>query len=303
MIYTITLNPSLDYHVEVDDFEVGKLNRTKSDSKVPGGKGINVSRVLKKLGVESEALGFLGGFTGRYIEEFLKEEQIAIDFVEVDEDTRINIKLKTGEETEINGIGPYVKQDQLNHLQSKIEKVNSDDIVVFSGSIPSSLPSTIYTDLMKRCNEKAIRVVADVSGKALKNVIEAKPFLIKPNHHELGELFNTEINTVQDAHVYGKKLIDKGVKNVIVSMAEQGALFINEGNAFHANAPSGVLKNSIGAGDSVVAGFLSAYATGKTIEEAFKIGVASGSATAFSIGLCTKDEVLKLLKQVKTKTL
>ncbi|MBB2479537.1 1-phosphofructokinase [Bacillus sp. APMAM] len=303
MIYTITLNPSLDYHVEVDHFESGRLNRTKYDYKVPGGKGINVSRVLKRLGVESKALGFIGGFTGAYIKEFLKKEQISMDFVEVDQDTRINIKLKSEEETEINGTGPNITKEQLEQLFAMIQTFTSKDIVVFSGSIPSSLPSTIYVDLIKKCKATGARFVADVSGTALESVLGEKPFLIKPNHHELGELFQTEIRTLQGAFTYGKKLVEKGVENIIVSMAEQGALFINKDLAIQANAPSGELKNSIGAGDSLVAGFLSAYSSGKSIEESFKIGVASGSATAFSSGLCSKEEVMNLLDQVNLQTM
>ncbi|MGV3464565.1 MAG: 1-phosphofructokinase [Heyndrickxia sp.] len=303
MIYTITLNPSVDYHVEVDNFELGKLNRTKSDYKVPGGKGINVSRVLKRLGVQSQARGFLGGFTGTYIQEFLKKEQIDMNFVEVDQDTRINIKLKSEGETEINGVGPNVTKEQLEKLFAQFSTLTKEDIVVFSGSIPSSLPSTIYVELIKRCRDNGIRIVADVSGDALESILDEKPFLIKPNHHELGELFDTEIHTIQEAYTFGKKLVEKGVENIIVSMAEKGALFINKDVAFQASAPKGVLKNSIGAGDSLVAGFLSAFTTGKSLEEAFKIGVASGSATAFSQGLCTKHEVMNLFNQVKLQTL
>lgn len=303
MIYTITLNPSVDYHVEVDDFESGKLNRTKSDYKVPGGKGINVSRVLKRLGVQSKALGFLGGFTGTYIQEFLKKEQIDMRFIEVDQDTRINIKLKSVDETEINGVGPNVKKEQLAKLFAQFSNLTKEDIVVFSGSIPSSLPSTIYVELIKRCKDNGVRFVADVSGDALESILEEKPFLIKPNHHELGELFDTEIHTIQEAYTFGKKIVEKGVENIIVSMAEKGALFINKDVAFQANAPKGELKNSIGAGDSLVAGFLSAFTTGKSLEEAFKIGVASGSATAFSQELCTKVEVMNLFNQVKLQTL
>jgi len=226
-----------------------------------------------------------------------------MEFIEVNQDTRINIKLKSEEETEINGAGPNITKEHLEELFALLSTLTSEDIVVFSGSIPSSLPSTIYVDLIKKCKDKGIRFVADVSGDALESILAEKPFLIKPNHHELGELFQTEINTIQDAFMYGKKLVEKGIENIIVSMAEKGALFINKDFAFQASAPKGELQNSIGAGDSLVAGFLSAYTTGKSLEEAFKIGVASGSATAFSQGLCTKDEVMGLLNQVKLQTL
>ncbi|WP_273131096.1 1-phosphofructokinase [Metabacillus sp. HB246100] len=301
MIYTVTLNPSVDYIVKLEAFKLGELNRTTSDSKFPGGKGINVSRVLKRLGVESNALGFIGGFTGKYVEEFLKEEKIETSFIQVAGDTRINIKLKTGDETEINGIGPSISSEVLEQFLEKFKKMNQDDIVVLAGSIPGTLPPTIYNKIMDVCHEKGIKVVADVSGDALKEVVNGNPFLIKPNHHELGELFHTKIHSVNEALLYGKKLVEKGVKHVIVSMAEKGALLVTENASYIANVPKGEVLNSVGAGDSVVGGFLSAISKGSSLEEAFKMGVASGSATAFSLELCTKAEVEKLLPQIEIK--
>ncbi|APH05444.1 1-phosphofructokinase [Bacillus weihaiensis] len=301
MIYTVTLNPSVDYIVKVEAFKLGGLNRTTSDSKFPGGKGINVSRVLKRLGVESNALGFIGGFTGKYVEEFLKEEKIETSFIQVAGDTRINIKLKTGDETEINGIGPSISSEVLDQFLAKFKEMNQDDIVVLAGSIPGTLPPTIYNKIMDVCHEKGIKVVADVSGDALKEVVNGRPFLIKPNHHELGELFHTKIHSVNEALLYGKKLVEQGVKHVIVSMAEKGALLVTENASYIANIPKGEVLNSVGAGDSVVGGFLSAISTGSSLEEAFKVGVASGSATAFSLELCTKEEVEKLLPQIEMK--
>ncbi|KYD08233.1 1-phosphofructokinase [Heyndrickxia sporothermodurans] len=303
MIYTITLNPSLDYTVKVDNFQIGELNRSNEDYKVPGGKGINVSRVLKRLGVDSKALGFVGGFTGKYIEDYLKDEQIEVDFVKVAGDSRINIKLKTDVETEINGSGPNIGPAEFEKFIEKLDAANSKDIIVFSGSIPSTLPATIYKDLIEKGKQKGTLFVADVSGVALKNVIEAKPFLIKPNHHELGELFDKEITTIQDAYLYGKKLVDSGIENVIVSMADKGAVLITKTGAYHANVPKGTLVNSVGAGDSLVGGFLAAFVTGAPVEQAFRNGVSSGSATAFSMGLCTKEMVSNLLNQVKVTTL
>ncbi|MED1204317.1 1-phosphofructokinase [Heyndrickxia acidicola] len=299
MIYTVTLNPSVDYVVEVEDFAVGKLNRSKSDLKLPGGKGINVSLVLKRLGTESRALGFIGGFTGFFIESFLKRENIQTDFVQVNEDTRINIKLKTGGETEINGSGPHISTEKYEEFLGKLDQLTNEDIIVFSGSIPKSLSPDVYSGLIHVCKEKGVKVVADVSGAALKSVIRAKPFLVKPNHHELGEIFKTSIETIEDAAFYGKKLVEMGVENVIISMAEKGALFINKKALYHANAPKGELKNSVGAGDSVVGGFLSAYATRKDYQEAFRMGTAAGSATAFSMELCKKEDVFTLLTQVE----
>ncbi len=301
MIYTVTLNPSVDYIVRLEQLELGALNRMTEDSKFPGGKGINVSRVMKRLGVESKAIGFLGGFTGSFIEDFLTAENINHQFIRVSGDTRINIKLKTDVETEINGLGPSVSDDQLNLFLQQFEQMNKDDIVILAGSIPGTLPSSIYKRIMEVCRGKGMKVVADVSGDALKEVVSEKPFLIKPNHHELGELFQTTIETVEEAHEYAKMLIAKGVQHVIVSLAEKGALLVTENSSFVANVPKGKVLNSVGAGDSVVGGFISAYATNKPIEEAFKIGVASGSATAFSLELCTKEKIEELLPQFEVK--
>ncbi|MCV9887473.1 1-phosphofructokinase [Metabacillus halosaccharovorans] len=303
MIYTVTLNPSVDYIVKLEQFELGSLNRMTDDSKFPGGKGINVSRVMKRQGVESKAIGFLGGFTGAFIEDFLTAEKINHQFVKVSGDTRINIKLKTDVETEINGLGPSVSDEQLDQFLQQFEDMDRHDIVLLAGSIPGTLPSSIYKRIIDICNEKEIKVVADVSGDALKEVVSGKPFLIKPNHHELGELFDTKIETVEEAHVYAKKLVSQGVQHVIVSLAEKGALLVTEGNSFVANVPKGKVLNSVGAGDSVVGGFISAYSTNHPIEEAFKIGVASGSATAFSLELCTKEKMEELLPQIDVKTL
>jgi 1-phosphofructokinase len=299
MIYTVTLNPSVDYIAEVAQFELGSLNRTTADAKFPGGKGINVSRVMKRLGVESHALGFIGGFTGKFVEDFLRNENIHTNFVKVSEDTRINIKLKTEVETEINGQGPRISENQLEEFLKVFYKLEKEDIVVLAGSIPGTLPALIYKKIMTVCKENQIKVVADVSGDALKEVIAEKPYLIKPNHHELGELFQTEIKTTDEALEYGKKLVEQGVKHVIVSLAEKGALLITEDDCYVANVPQGKVLNSVGAGDSVVGGFISAIAKNKSMEEAFKIGVAAGSATAFSMELCTTEKIEDLLPHVQ----
>jgi len=301
MIYTVTLNPSVDYIVRLEQLELGSLNRMSEDSKFPGGKGINVSRVMKRLGVESKAIGFLGGFTGAFIEDFLTTEYIHHRFIKVSGDSRINIKLKTDVETEINGLGPSVSDVQLEQFLQQFELMNHNDIVLLAGSIPGTLPSSIYKRIIDICKEKEIKVVADVSGDALKEVVSEKPFLIKPNHHELGELFNTTIESVEEAHGYAKKLVNQGVQHVIVSLAEKGALLVTGTSSFVANVPKGKVLNSVGAGDSVVGGFLSAYSTNQPIEQAFKIGVASGSATAFSLELCTKEKIEELLPQIEVK--
>ncbi|WP_226665973.1 1-phosphofructokinase [Metabacillus litoralis] len=301
MIYTVTLNPSVDYITEVTQFELGALNRTASDTKFPGGKGINVSRVMKRLGVESNALGFVGGFTGEYVKEFLTKENIQTSFIRVKGDTRINIKLKTGIETEINGLGPSISDTELAKFLEIFQKMEKEDIVVLAGSIPGTLPTTIYNEIISICREKDIKVVADVSGEALREIITEKPFLIKPNHHELGELFETQITSMKEALYYGEKLVDQGVEHVIVSLAEKGAILVTKNNHYIANVPKGKVLNSVGAGDSVVGGFMSAISKNHLTEEAFRIGVASGSATAFSLELCTKEKVEELLPQVNIK--
>jgi 1-phosphofructokinase len=298
MIYTVTLNPSLDYIVEVDQVTLGELNRTKNETKFPGGKGINVSQVLKRLDVDSRALGFLGGFTGDYIEEFLTSHGINTDFVKVDEDTRINIKLKSENETEINAKGPNITEENFEALKGKIRELTSEDILVLAGSIPSTMPESTYEELVKLCNENGTKFVVDAEGELLKKVLPLNPFLIKPNHHELGDLFNTVINSCEEVIPYGRELIKQGAQNVIVSLADKGAVLINKDLALIATSPKGDVKSSVGAGDSMVAGFIATYEKTKSIEEAFRFSVAAGSATAFSIGLCTREKMESLLPQV-----
>ncbi|WP_107841129.1 1-phosphofructokinase [Metasolibacillus meyeri] len=303
MIYTMTLNPSIDFIVEVENFEVGVLNKIQKEAKFPGGKGINVSQVLKRLGTNNKALGFVGGFTGDYIADALKQRGIVTDFVEVQEDTRINIKLKTGQETEINGQGPMIQEQELADLLNKIDALTADDVLVLAGSIPQSLPVTIYETMSSIATKKGAKIVADTTGEVLLNVLPNKPFLIKPNHHELGELFDVTIETIEEAIPYGKRLVEMGAQHVIVSMAGAGALLFSKDLALYANVPKGVLKNSVGAGDSVVAGFLSCYFRTGDVQQAFAYGVASGSATAFSPELCTQSEVEELLPQIKLTTM
>lgn len=299
MIYTLTLNPSVDYIVELDQVILGGLNRTKNDTKFPGGKGINVSRVLKRLDMNSKCLGFIGGFTGEYINNYLKNEQIETGFVRVNGDTRINVKLKSEIETEINGKGPNITEADFEALKENIRKLTSEDLLVLAGSIPSTMPATTYEELVKICNENGTKFVVDAEGDLLKNVLPYKPFLVKPNHHELGELFNTSISTCEEVIPYGKKLVEMGAENVIVSLAEKGAVLINKELTLMASVPKGKMQSSVGAGDSMVAGFLAIYEKTKNVREAFRYSVASGSATAFSIGLCTKEKVEELVPQVK----
>lgn len=298
MIYTVTLNPSIDYIVQVNSLELGAVNRAEKDMKFPGGKGINVSRVLHRLGVENVALGFTGGFTGRFIKDVLQTEGVITNFIQVNEDTRINVKIKGKEETELNGQGPSVTKEQFEQLMKQIESMQKGDCVVLAGSVPASIPTTFYESIAAFGGEKGIRVVVDASGSALQHVVKNKPFLIKPNHHELGELFGVEISTVEDVLPYGRKLVEQGVEHVIVSMAGDGALLFTAEGIYEATIPKGVVINSVGAGDSLVAGFVGRYEQTKDIEKAFQYGVATGSATTFSADLCEKEKVEELLSQV-----
>jgi 1-phosphofructokinase len=301
MIYTCTLNPSIDYVARVKEFKEGHLNRTESAQMYPGGKGINVSRVLKRLGIESTALGYTGGFTGEFIKEFLTNETITHDFITVSDVTRINVKLKSEKETEINGLGPSISSSNQKKLLEKINSMNDGDFLVLAGSIPQSISENFYGEIAKKCLQKGVKAVIDTAGTALIKTFPHSPFLIKPNHHELGDLFQTKIKSVEDAIFYGKKLLNEGVENVIVSMAGEGAIFLNKQHTLLANVPAGIVKNSVGAGDSVVAGFLSQIIQHNDIQTAFNYGVASGSATAFSEDLCTKELVEKLVKEISIK--
>ncbi|QIZ67878.1 1-phosphofructokinase [Geobacillus subterraneus] len=299
MIYTCTLNPSVDYVVHVDELRVGELNRAMKTLTFPGGKGINVSRVLKRLGVDSTALGFAGGFTGAFIESELRKEEIACDFVHVPGQTRINVKLKAGLETEINGQGPAIASEDAAQLTAKIEALSADDVLVLAGSVPPSLPADVYEQLAAETVKRQARLVIDTSGPALRSLLACRPFLVKPNHHELAELFGVSALTKEEVVIYGRRLTEMGICHVIVSMGGDGAFYFGKEAALFAEAPKGTVKNSVGAGDSMVAGFLAAYAGGKPIAEAFAYSVAAGSATAFSEDLCTKEEVETLVGRVR----
>lgn len=302
MIYTLTLNPSVDYIIEVPEVYLGELNRLEKTSKFAGGKGINVSKVLKRMGVQSKALGFVGGFTGSFIETQLLAEKIETDFVKVEEDTRINVKLKADKETELNASGPTISAEKLQELKDKIASLTSDDLLVLAGSVPSTLPKTTYEELVKICHENNVSFVVDAEGELLKAVLPYQPFLIKPNHHELGDLFGTTITNAQEAIPYGKKLLEMGAQNVIVSLAGEGAILISQHEELISTVPKGEVKSSVGAGDSMVAGFLAKYEETQDMKESFRYSIAAGSATAFSIGLCTKEKVVSLLPQVQLQS-
>ena len=272
MIYTVTLNPSIDYIVEVEHIELGGLNRMTRDMKFPGGKGINVSRVLNQLGADNTAIGFLGGFTGRYIDETLGKEGMRTDFVNIADDTRINVKLKHGGETEINGLGPDIREDETKELLHKLSQLQAGDIVVLSGSVPPSLGSDFYGRLIEACRKGGAEFVMDTTGEALMKALAYKPLLVKPNHHELAELFGVVIDSREELVKYGRKLLEKGAQHVLISMAGEGALFITADQVFHANVPPGTVRNSVGAGDSMIAGFVGTLAMGHDPIEAFRTG-------------------------------
>ena len=299
MIYTITFNPALDYIVRVDDFKLGQVNRTSYEEIYAGGKGINVSIVLNNLNVENIALGYIAGFTGEEIENKVKRMGCKTDFIKLNNGlSRINVKLKSNEESEINGQGPDITDNDLDKLYKKLDLLKEGDVLVL-GSIPNTLPENIYEIIMERLKDKAVKIIVDATRDLLLNVLRYRPFLIKPNHHELGDLFNIEIKNEEEIIIYAKKLKEMGARNVLISMAGDGAIFITEDNrVIKSSAPKGKLVNSVGAGDSMVGGFIAGYLKNKNFEEAFKMGVATGSASAFSEGLATKDKVYELLKEI-----
>ena len=298
MIYTVTFNPSLDYIVNVDHLRLGSVNRTTSEIIYPGGKGINVSIVLKNLGFENTALGFLAGFTGVEIRERMQKAGICADFIEVPEGmSRINMKIRSDEESEINGMGPYIRSEDIDRLYEKLDTLGSGDVLVLAGSIPSMMPETMYSDIMNRLQGKGIRIAVDATRDLLMNVMPYHPFVVKPNNHELGEIFDVELKTRDEVIPYAKKLQEKGAKNVIVSMAGEGAVLVAEdGTEYQSAAPKGKVVNSVGAGDSMVAGFIAGYLASGSYEQAFRMGVCTGSASAFSEELATKAEVDALLQ-------
>ena len=314
MIYTVTFNPSLDYIVGVDEFKTGKVNRTAEELILPGGKGINVSIVLQNLGMESIPLGFAGGFTGEEIRRLMKERKIEAKFVRVKKGiSRINVKLRSlenmpdgektvSEESEINGMGPEISGEELEIFYQQLDALQKGDILVLAGSIPTVLPSTIYRDIMKRLQKREVMIVVDATKNLLVNVLEYHPFLIKPNNYELGEIFGVTLSTKEDVILYAKKLQEMGAANVLVSMAGDGAVLVAEdGSTYKSEAPEGKVKNSVGAGDSMVAGFLYGYLKSGIYEDAFYYGVCTGSASAFSENLATREEVDTLLRNIKNR--
>ncbi|MGN0466798.1 MAG: 1-phosphofructokinase [Lachnospiraceae bacterium] len=298
MIYTVTFNPALDYVIKVDKFETGIVNRVFQENIFFGGKGINVSVILRELGFDSVALGFTAGFTGKALEDGIKAQGIKTDFIHLDNGmTRINVKMKSDNETEINGMGPNISKEAINELFTKLDKLEKGDVLALSGSIPQTLPEDIYEQIMERLQEKEVLIAVDATKDLLLNVLKYHPFLIKPNNHELGEMFHVVLKSDEDIIYYAKELQKQGARNVLISMAGDGAILVTETNeVIKMGVPKGVIKNSVGAGDSMVAGFLAGYLKTGSYQEALKLGTASGSATAFSEGLANKTYIDELWK-------
>lgn len=300
MIYTVTFNPSLDYIVSVNDFQLGLTNRTDSELILPGGKGINVSTILMNLGIDSTAFGFAAGFTGEEIIREVEAMGIRSDFIKIDSGiSRINLKLKNNDGTEINGSGPEISEEKIEELLRKLDILGEGDILVLAGSIPASMPADMYSTIMERLQHKNVTFIVDATKDLLINVLKYKPFLIKPNNHELGELFDVKLTTREEVIPYGKKLQKQGARNVLISMAGEGAVLVAEdGSVYEAPAPKGTLVNAVGAGDSMVAGFTAGWIEKKDYRHAFYMGVSAGSASAFSEYLATKEEIMDLYEKV-----
>ena len=300
MIYTVTFNPSLDYIVSVNDFQLGLTNRTDSELILPGGKGINVSTILMNLGIDSTAFGFAAGFTGEEIIREVEAMGIRSDFIKIDSGiSRINLKLKNIDGTEINGSGPEISEEKIEELLRTLDILGEGDILVLAGSIPASMPADMYSTIMERLQHKNVTFIVDATKDLLINVLKYKPFLIKPNNHELGELFDVKLTTREEVIPYGKKLQKQGARNVLISMAGEGAVLVAEdGSVYEAPAPKGTLVNAVGAGDSMVAGFTAGWIEKKDYRHAFYMGVSAGSASAFSEYLATKEEIMDLYEKV-----
>lgn len=300
MIYTVTLNPSIDYVIKLDHLNNGSVNRVSEENVYPGGKGINVSRILKTLGYDNIATGFVSGFTGDFIINSLNELDIKSDFIKLESGfTRINVKIKSDEETEINGRGPHISEEKLNELFNKLDKLKEDDILILAGSIPSTLNENLYEVIMDKVKASKAKVVVDATKNLLMNVLKHNPFLIKPNNHELEEIFNVKLHNEEDIIIYANKLKDMGAKNVLISRGKDGALLVTEDNKVYlSNVPKGNVINSVGAGDSMVAGFVCGYLNTNSYEEALKLGAASGSATAFSSDLAKREFIDELVNHI-----
>lgn len=300
MIYTVTFNPAIDYVVQTDAFALGSVNRSSGEAFQYGGKGVNVSTVLKNLGFDNTALGFVAGYVGTWLEDGLEDIGIKTDFIRLENGmTRINVKIKAVEETELNGAGPRISPHAMEKLYAKLDNLKSGDVLILAGSIPPSLSADTYEKIMARLESKGISIVVDATQDLLVNVLKYRPFLIKPNNHELGEIFNLTLKTDEEITACARQLQARGAKNVLVSMAGDGALLLDESGIVHRiGAAKGTVVNSVGAGDSMVAGFVAGWLQKKDYAYALRLGTAAGAATAFSIGLCTKQAVDKILQTI-----
>ncbi|WP_204180190.1 MULTISPECIES: 1-phosphofructokinase [unclassified Staphylococcus] len=303
MIYTVTFNPSIDYIMFADDFELNGLNRATETFKFAGGKGINVSRVLKTLNVPSTALGFAGGFPGQFIDDTLKKAGIQTDFIEIDEDTRINVKLKIGDETEINAPGPNISQTQFENLLRQLKQTSKKDIVVVAGSIPKSVPKDAYEQIAKIIKQTGARLVVDAEKDLVESVLKYNPLFIKPNKHELEVMFDTSINSDEDVIYYAQEIMKQGASSVIVSLGGEGAIYVDHKHSLKASVPHGQVVNTVGSGDSTVAGMIAGLETGLTIENAFKQAVSAGTATAFNDDLASYKAIEDIKEHVTITTL
>lgn len=293
MIYTVTFNPAIDYVLGVENLQPGMTNRSNYEQLLPGGKGLNVSTILNNLGIANTALGFIAGFTGKEIKRSFEELGGKSDFIELKEGlSRINVKIKSDTETEINAVGPTIDNDAISELLKKLNTLKDGDALILAGSIPISLSDSLYSDIMKMLSDRDIMIAVDATKDLLINVLEHKPFLVKPNNHELGEIFGVTLKKRDEVVPYAKKLQGKGAKNVLISMAGEGAVLITEtGDVLMSEAPRGTVKNSVGAGDSMVAGFIAGWCEKHDYAHAFKMGLSAGSASAFSEMLATKKEI------------
>lgn len=300
MIYTVTLNPSIDYVVRLSNLTAGITNRTDSEDYYFGGKGINVSCVLAELDIDSTALGFTAGFTGEAIEKGIRNNRITTDFIRLREGiSRINIKIKAGEETEINGQGPHISDDELNSLFEKLDHIQNGDTLILAGSVPNTLPDDVYERMLERLKDKDIRIVVDATKKLLVNSLKYKPFLIKPNRQEISEIFDVPVETEEDTEKYAKKLMEMGAQNVLISLGGDGAMLIDEfGNKHKMGVVKEKVINTVGSGDSMVAGFVAGYEKEKSYPYALKLGSACGNATAFLPGLATKEKINDILNKL-----
>ncbi len=300
MIYTITFNPALDYISQVENFEIGKINRTQTEKILPGGKGLNVSTVLRNLGIESTALGFIAGFTGKELKRDIEQRGIKTDFINVEKGlTRINVKISSKEETALNGNGPEITDEDIEQLFEKINNIKNEDTVILAGNIPKCINNNIYEIICKKLEQNKVRFIVDATKELLMNVLKYKPFLIKPNKEELEETFKEKIETKEEIIEHAKKLQKMGAQNVLISLGGEGAILVtSENKEYFINAPKGKVLNTVGAGDSMVAGFVAGYEKSGDYEYAFKMGIATGSASAFSMDLATAEQVADLLKEI-----